>query len=83
MIFLFFLQILLNVVNWLATVIPSATTLPWGLDAIFSNGIGYLRFFITYIPPLGTLLTAFLIYLGIIIVLKIIGLIPIVRNILT
>lgn len=81
MIFLFILNFFNSILLWLVTVLPSANSLPFGIDSVMVSGIGYLRFFIIHFPPLGTVLTAFLIYVSFIISIKVIQLIPVLRNI--
>jgi len=80
MILTFLMQILTNILQWLSSVLPIATTLPFGFDDLMVNGIGYLKYATNGFPPLGTLLTAFSIYLGFIVALKIIKLVPVIRH---
>lgn len=82
MIIIYFINLFNNVLVWLNSVLPNASVLPWGIDATMVSGIGYLRFFTAYFPPLGTLLSAFALYLIFILGIKLIRLFPIIRNIL-
>jgi len=82
MILTFLLRSLSETINWFRELLPDATTLPWGTDQILLDGIAYLNFFTTVLPPLQTLLTAFIVYMGFLLALKVINLIPIIRNIL-
>lgn len=78
MILTFLLQTIGQIIDW----IPKATTLPFGVDSYFVSGMGMVRYVAEYVPPIGTLLTAFGVYVSFILLVKLIKLIPIVRNIL-
>lgn len=82
MIITIILQLVESIIKWLNTFLPPVQSLPWGIDSVLVSGVGYVRYITVYFPPLGTLISAFLIYIGFIFLFKIIGLIPIVRNIL-
>jgi len=54
-------QIPLTILNALTSFFPKVDSLPLGLDGILTQGMGYLFFLFTVIPPLGLLYDAFLI----------------------
>jgi len=70
---------LLNGATW---ILPTVTTLPFGIDPILSTGMGYIVFIISVFPPLGLLLNGFLFYYGFKLTLKFIAMIPILRGML-
>lgn len=82
MVISFLLQLSLSILNWVSNLLPNASVLPFGVDSVLSTAVGYFRFFAVLIPPLGTLMTAFIIYLGFLLALKVVKLIPVLRNIL-
>lgn len=51
--------------------------LPWGLDELLVNGVAAFKSLVIYFPPLTTLMTAFLIYLGIRVALRLLSAVPI------
>jgi len=64
MIFSFIIIAVLYLFSLFLAPFPTVTELPWGVDSFFSNGMGYYRQLMVYLPPLSTVLDAFLIYIG-------------------
>ena len=76
---------LLNVVpNVLISIFPvlSVKTLPLGMDAVLTQGVGYINFINVHFPPLGVLWEALLFVITFKLGLKLIAMIPVIRNIL-
>lgn len=81
---------ILEIVFWLLMEIMSLFTfwlpnsgdvpllLPWGIDNILVSGVGGYRMLMTVFPPFGTILSAFLIYFGFKIVIRLLRMIPII-----
>lgn len=82
MIVIFLFKVLIAFFNGLTSFFPTVSLLPFGIDVILLSGVGYVRFIATVFPPLGSLLTAFLIYLGVIVTLKVVAMIPIIKGLL-
>jgi len=77
-----FLIAIISLVNALTWVLPTVTELPFGIDGILVTGMGYIVFLSTVFPPLGTMLTGFLVYYGFKLSLKLVAMIPIIRGLL-
>lgn len=58
------LHILVSAVNVIFSWLPEVTELPWGIDAILLSGVSQVKAVAVYIPPLTTVLGAFMIYVG-------------------
>lgn len=67
---------LLNIISWGDPI----TELPYGIDSFLGGAIGMFRTIGTFFPPFNTLLIAFTIYIGYKITIRLIALIPVVRN---
>lgn len=50
--------------NTLVSWLPTADTLPWGLDDIWTDAIAYFKGFTELFPPMEIVFQAFMIYLG-------------------
>lgn len=61
-----------NVLSIMFSFLPSVTTLPYGIDPIAVQAMGYVRAMIVIFPPLGVILQAFLYYLGFRLILAIV-----------
>jgi len=70
------------IVNALTSFLPTVTTLPFGIDAILANGMGYFFFIAVYFPPLTTMYNAFLFVVAFKIGLKVFAMIPVVNRML-
>jgi len=64
MILYFVIQILIFALSLVFAVFPTVQTLPWGVDSVLTDGMGYYRALMAIFPPLSTVLNAVLIYLG-------------------
>lgn len=73
-----FVTILSGVLSFL----PKVTTIPWGIDAVLVQGVGYFHFIGHVFPPLEIMLTGFFIVMGFKFTLKLIAMIPVVRGLL-
>lgn len=58
------IQALLFILSLIFAVFPTVETLPWGVDSVLSDGMGYYRTLMDVFPPLSTVLNAVLIYIG-------------------
>lgn len=73
-----FLLMLTSPIVLLASLLPSVTELPFGLDALLSSGVSNFLYVAALIPPLATLYNAFLWVVGFKIGLRLFLMIPIV-----
>jgi len=80
MIIILFLNLIVSVLGALFYVLPSVEKLPFGIDEVIVQGAGYLSFLGDLIPPLGYLVSAFVFYIGFLMLLKVMKLVPIIRN---
>jgi hypothetical protein len=80
MIVALFLKAVIFFLSSILFLIPKVTTLPAGIDYYLSQGMGYIAFIITKIPPLGILYNGFLIIMGFETLLFSIRFIPVVRH---
>jgi len=62
--------------------LPVVTKLPFSIDTLLSDGIGYILFLNTLFPPFGVALQGVLWIIGFKIALKVVAMIPIVRGLL-
>jgi len=69
-------QLIIAVSRSLGLLLPSVTSLPWGLDSIFQQAVSGFKGFMAIFPPLQTVFNAFLIYLGFRIALRIVKAVP-------
>jgi len=60
----------------------NANVLPFGIDAILVQGMGYIYFLVGIIPPLELMLQAFIYVIMWKLALKLIAMLPIIRGIL-
>jgi len=58
------IQVIIYALSLVFAVFPTVEELPWGVDTVFSDGMGYYRYLMDIFPPLSTVLSAVLIYLG-------------------
>jgi len=83
-----FIFLVLSVLEIIPTIIISVNPalsvdkLPFGIDDVMVQGMGYVHFLSTLFPPIGVMLSAVLFVIGFKIFLKIIAMIPIIRGIL-
>jgi hypothetical protein len=82
MLFTLILQAITGILDWYVKLIPTTNVLPFGIDDYLITGMGYIRFITVFFPPLGTLITAFLVYLGFILSLRLAKIIPIIGRII-
>jgi len=73
-------MLLLGTLNGLTWFLPVVTELPFGADAILSQGMGYLYFIMGIFPPLQILYTGFLWVLTFKIAMLFIRFIPVLRH---
>lgn len=73
----FILQLIVSFLAMLLSRFPTITTLPFGIDEILVTGVGGYRALAVIFPPLDIVLTAFLIYLGFRIGLRIFRMLPV------
>jgi len=64
MILFLLIQMLIYVFSLVLAPFPVVTELPWGVDAFFSDGMGYYRYLAEFFPPFSTVLQAFLLYIA-------------------
>jgi len=64
MIFAAILTAIANFLGIIFSFLPNVDTLPYGIDAVITNGIGYYKYFASYFPPLTTVLTVGSIYIS-------------------
>lgn len=64
MIIFFIIQLVILIISLFFAPFPTISELPWGIDTFLSNGMSYYRQLMVYLPPLSTVLSAFLIYIG-------------------
>lgn len=71
---------LINVLVWILSVFtiwfPVVTQLPFGLDSYFQSAFSVIYVLAEYFPPLQTVITAFIIYIGFRILLFIVKILP-------
>lgn len=58
------IQLLIFALSVVFAVFPTVDTLPWGVDSVLTDGMGYFRGLMLIFPPLSTVLNAVLIYFG-------------------
>lgn len=58
------ISLILALSQVLTAFLPSATTLPFGIDTFVVTAFSYFYAFIDIFPPMGVILQAFLVYLG-------------------
>lgn len=80
MLFLLILLFATTVLNMLGAFLPVVTELPFGSDDALVSAIGYFLYVADLFPPLFTLYEALLIYITFLGALKVIAMIPFVRN---
>jgi hypothetical protein len=73
---------LINIINFSTAWLPKVTQLPFGIDSILANGIGYINFIGSVFPPLSHMLIAFLFYYAFKFSLKFFAMIPVLRGML-
>lgn len=64
MILYLLIQVVIYALSLVFAVFPTVTVLPWGIDDVLANGMGYYRNLMEIFPPLSTVLNAVLIYFG-------------------
>lgn len=64
MIIYFILQFIIVVVGLAFVALPEVLVLPWGLDEFMISGVSGFRSLMEFFPPFGTVLTAFLVFIG-------------------
>jgi len=80
MILLLFLNLIGSVLGAIFYILPNVDVLPFGIDAILVQGAGYIAFLGDLVPPLGYLVDVFVFYIGFLLLLKVMKLVPIIRN---
>jgi len=58
------LTVLISLVGVIFSLFPTIEELPWGVDSFLVQGVGGYKLLATLFPPLSTLMTAFLIFVG-------------------
>jgi len=61
MIIVLFLNFIILLFGAVFSFFPVVTELPWGIDSILVTGMGYLRFIIGLVPPLGIMFSGFVV----------------------
>jgi len=74
-IILFVTSVLTAAFSWL----PVVEVLPWGLDNILSDSVGYFKSFMVIFPPVATIFTAFMLYFAFRVTLLTLRLLRIIR----
>lgn len=59
-----FLTIIITLVGIIFSMFPTIEELPWGLDSVLSDGVAGYKEIAEVFPPMETMMTIFLIYLG-------------------
>lgn len=80
MIITIFLVIVISLFGSVFQFFPQVTALPFGIDAILVQGMGYVYFLKGIFPPLGIMLTGFLFVIGFKVVMLLFKMIPVVGN---
>lgn len=70
------LQVPLLILSGILYIVPKVDTLPFGVDVHLVNGFGYIQFIMTFIPPIGLMVEAFLFVIGFKIALKLVMMVP-------
>jgi hypothetical protein len=78
MIITILLTIIIAVFQVFFNFMPVVTELPYGIDAILVEGMGYLSFLMEVFPPLSTMLTGFIVVLGFKLGMMVVKMIPFV-----
>jgi len=73
---------LVQIINYLTAWMPTVQTLPFGIDAILTTGMGYVHFIGGVFPPITSMLEGFLFYYAFKLVLKLVAMFPIIRGML-
>jgi hypothetical protein len=73
-----FLQLLHSIISTFSSVLPDASVLPFGIDAILVSGFGYIHFLSNLVPPLQIMLNGFLFVFGFKLVMMVVRAIPII-----
>jgi len=83
MIFDIVFYVLANIISLFGSIFPNydptgstLLQLPWGMDAIFVQGIQGYKVLAKAFPPMDTILTAFLIYIGFKITIQVLKAVP-------
>ncbi len=71
-----------TVLSGVLSFLPKVTTIPWGVDSVLVQGVGYFHFIGKVFPPIEIMLTGFFVVVGFKITLKLVAMIPIVRGLL-
>lgn len=82
MIIQFLLSIPVFLLQGFNSIFPDASVLPFGIDSIFVQGMGYIRFIMEVFPPLQSMYNGLVWYIGFILLLKVIAMIPILKGLL-
>lgn len=76
------LSLLFGFINGLSLFLPTVTTLPFGIDAVLVQGMGYFRFMVSVFPPLQVMMQGMLAVISFKLALKVIAMVPIAKGIL-
>jgi len=68
--------------NGLASFLPQVVVLPFGIDAVLVQGMGYLFYLMDVFPPIRSLWLGILFVLGFKLSLKLVAVIPIIKGLL-
>ena len=71
-----------TVLSGILSFLPKVTKIPFGIDSVLVQGMGYFHFIMGLFPPLSIMLNGFLVIMGFKVTLKLIAMIPIVRGLL-
>jgi len=80
MIWYYILTFFGNMINATLSFLPEVTELPFGMDEILVNAVGYFRQFMSYFPPLQVMFTAFMIYISFRLLLVVLRLFKLYNN---
>jgi len=64
MIITLFLNVVVAFLGGILSFFPAVTELPFGIDGYLTTAVGYFQRIEMIFPPLGILMTMFLIYIG-------------------
>lgn len=82
MIILFLLSLPIAILNGIANFLPVVDVLPFGIDAVLVQGMGYIIFLVDVFPPLQTIWVGLLSVLGFKLTLKLLAIVPILKGLL-
>lgn len=64
MIIFWLITFVISIISFIFYPFPTITEIPWGVDSFLVNGVGYFKALMEFFPPLSTVFSAFMIYIG-------------------